>query len=548
MTVGSGTSGSGGEIVLSAGTSLTETGGDVSITSGSGSATSSGALRMITSDAGTGGVSGMLVLSTGISTLGDSGALYIGSGASMSGHGGSLYMTVGLGSTSSAGQISIIGGSSVYPVSGGAPVGVPTSSPSFLASEMLSVSSFQSVIIAPGSINGFLNSSAPGDVAIMSDESAEFAYFSVNRDTGITVSKGSGPIPQIKFYATTISMTSSKSFTTHSTTSTNLFSESSVNIVASDGVMLTGGLSVQTKGLSVTGGVTITSGGANIAGGLNVTSGGVLVRSGGIKIAAGGASVSDGITITSGGMTAAGGVTVKDTGLTIAEGGLLVSSGGISVTSGGFNLSSGGATITGGLSVADKGLNVTGGLTVLDTGVRIYGGLSVISGAIYENQPPTVSDRRLKTDIVLLSDPLLKITKLRGVYFRWISDEISGLYFDEDRHVGLLAQDVQKILPEVVHEAFDGKYLSVDYIALVPLIVEAIKELNTADESILQFSTESEQKLRTQMEMNEMMMRADFEKKLNEVTEAADNKLKNILFEVKMLQNELERLSRSIYV
>ena len=454
-------------------------------------------------------------------------------------------MSVGLGSSSSAGQISIVGGSSFY---SGVFVASPTSVPSPASSVTSTVSSFQSVIIAPGSIDGFSNSSTPGDVAIMSDESAEFAYLSVNRDTGINVAKGSGPIPLIKFHATTISMTSAASFTTHSTTSTNLFSESSVNIVASEGVMLTGGLTVQTNGLSVTGGVLITSGGVNVAEGMNVTNGGVLVHAGGINIAAGGASVTDGIIITSGGMTAAGGVTIKDTGLNIAAGGLTVSSGGISVSSGGFNVSSGGAAITGGLSVVDKGLNVTGGLTVLDTGVRIYGGLSVISGAIYENQSPTVSDRRLKTDITPLSDPLSKIIKLRGVYFRWISDEISGLYFDEDRHVGLLAQDVQNVLPEVVHEAFDGKYLSVDYVALVPLIVEAIKELSSTDESILQSSTEMELKLSTQMEMNEMMLRAEFERKLSEVREEADLKLANILFEVKMLRKELERLSRSIYV
>lgn len=83
------------------------------------------------------------------------------------------------------------------------------------------------------------------------------------------------------------------------------------------------------------------------------------------------------------------------------------------------------------------GVSISGGLTVT-------GGFNV-TGPVHQSQASQVSDRRLKTNIVPLSDPLLKITKLRGVYFKWIQDEASGLSFDEDRHVGLIAQDVQQV-------------------------------------------------------------------------------------------------------
>ena len=59
---------------------------------------------------------------------------------------------------------------------------------------------------------------------------------------------------------------------------------------------------------------------------------------------------------------------------------------------------------------------------------------------------------------------------LEGVTFRWR---------DEDRmtasdHYGFIAQQVQSVLPELVHEDSDGK-LSVEYTAVVPIMVEAMK-------------------------------------------------------------------------
>ena len=44
--------------------------------------------------------------------------------------------------------------------------------------------------------------------------------------------------------------------------------------------------------------------------------------------------------------------------------------------------------------------------------------------------------------------------------------------------IGVLAQDVQKVLPEIVDEIEGGKYLGVDYPALIPLLIEAIRELD----------------------------------------------------------------------
>lgn len=70
------------------------------------------------------------------------------------------------------------------------------------------------------------------------------------------------------------------------------------------------------------------------------------------------------------------------------------------------------------------------------------------------------------------------MSRLNGVYFNWITNEPSGLSYDRDRHIGLIAQEVQAVLPEAVSPVEDGKYLGVDYVSMIPVVIEAIRELD----------------------------------------------------------------------
>jgi hypothetical protein len=105
------------------------------------------------------------------------------------------------------------------------------------------------------------------------------------------------------------------------------------------------------------------------------------------------------------------------------------------------------------------------------------------------------SDKRLKENVIPIGDSLNKIKQISGVYFDW-KDKVEGTDFvpAQKHDVGVIAQDVQKILPEVVTLApFDtdsyGKsksgenYLTVKYDKLVPLLIEAIKDQQTQIES-----------------------------------------------------------------
>ena len=88
------------------------------------------------------------------------------------------------------------------------------------------------------------------------------------------------------------------------------------------------------------------------------------------------------------------------------------------------------------------------------------------------------SDDRLKTNRVQLTDSLNKVCSLNGFTFNF--NETAGeLGFPTDiTYVGVSAQEVQKVLPEAVKPApADNKYITVQYEKIVPLLIEAIKEL-----------------------------------------------------------------------
>lgn len=81
------------------------------------------------------------------------------------------------------------------------------------------------------------------------------------------------------------------------------------------------------------------------------------------------------------------------------------------------------------------------------------------------------SDERLKEDVQPIQSALDKVRRLQGVSF--IRNDMD----DDRRHIGVIAQAIQPIVPEVVHEDDDGM-LSVAYGPLVALLIEAIKELD----------------------------------------------------------------------
>jgi hypothetical protein len=97
-----------------------------------------------------------------------------------------------------------------------------------------------------------------------------------------------------------------------------------------------------------------------------------------------------------------------------------------------------------------------------------------IFGSLWVNGTTYASDERFKQNISAIQSPLKKLMRLKGVEYEMKTDKFSKNRFQPGKQIGLLAQNVEQVVPEAVSE-MDG-YKGVDYAKLVPLLIESIKE------------------------------------------------------------------------
>ena len=86
----------------------------------------------------------------------------------------------------------------------------------------------------------------------------------------------------------------------------------------------------------------------------------------------------------------------------------------------------------------------------------------------------STSDKRLKDNITPIENALNKVSQVQGIEFDWVEKE--GIHGNEGHDVGVIAQEIEKVLPEVVTTRDNG-YKAVKYEKIIPLLIEAIKEL-----------------------------------------------------------------------
>ena len=92
------------------------------------------------------------------------------------------------------------------------------------------------------------------------------------------------------------------------------------------------------------------------------------------------------------------------------------------------------------------------------------------------------SDISLKDNIRPIESAVFKVQQIRGVTFDW-NKKSNKLQQEKGHDVGLIAQEVEKVLPEVVEIREDG-IKAIQYEKVVPLLVEAIKEQQTLIEDL----------------------------------------------------------------
>jgi hypothetical protein len=93
------------------------------------------------------------------------------------------------------------------------------------------------------------------------------------------------------------------------------------------------------------------------------------------------------------------------------------------------------------------------------------------------------SDDRLKDREEDVSFALAKVRRLKGFFYRG-NRKAGALGLSTERDVGVSAQDVERVMPEALGPMVDGQYLSVRYERLVPLLIEAIKEMDAKISSL----------------------------------------------------------------
>ena len=109
-------------------------------------------------------------------------------------------------------------------------------------------------------------------------------------------------------------------------------------------------------------------------------------------------------------------------------------------------------------------ITYNGGITICSSqGIKLDGNVETTGTTSF------TSDKRLKNNISKFHNALETILKFEGVNFTWKNDK------EEEKQYGFIAQNIQEILPELVKTNINDR-LSVNYIAMIPILVEAIKE------------------------------------------------------------------------
>jgi len=169
---------------------------------------------------------------------------------------------------------------------------------------------------------------------------------------------------------------------------------------------------------------------------------------------------------------------------------------GLAVTNGGFIVGDGSNFVleTGATARTSIGLGTADNVEFEDTQVDSFGVGTAASGTTGEIRATNdvtafySSDVALKENITNIPDPIEAIKKLNGVLFDWkkeYMDKRGGEdgYFVRKKDVGVIAQEVEKVLPEAVAQRPDG-IKAVKYDRLTCLLIEAVKKLSAQVDSL----------------------------------------------------------------
>lgn len=141
-----------------------------------------------------------------------------------------------------------------------------------------------------------------------------------------------------------------------------------------------------------------------------------------------------------------------------------------------------------------------------------------ISGGLFVNGTQITSDRRFKKNIQPIKKALETLHKLKGVAYNFKNKEFKNRFFSNGRHLGLIAQDVEKVFPELVKTGKDG-YKSINYDGLIPVLIEATKEQQNIIDNQTEIIKKQEETVSTLKEENQTIQQelADLKSVVQEI-------------------------------
>lgn len=113
---------------------------------------------------------------------------------------------------------------------------------------------------------------------------------------------------------------------------------------------------------------------------------------------------------------------------------------------------------------------IVGGTAGQNSGYKLW-----VNGRLKSAGVNETSDARLKKDITPINSALGKVLAMRGVTYNWRVDEFKDQGLEEGLQYGLIAQELEKVIPELVNTDNEG-WKSIQYSHLIPVLIEAIKE------------------------------------------------------------------------
>jgi len=135
-----------------------------------------------------------------------------------------------------------------------------------------------------------------------------------------------------------------------------------------------------------------------------------------------------------------------------------------------------------------------------------YGIVSVLGSGTYTGTWTQASDERYKNNIKPLLGILNKVNLLRPVEYEWNKEEYPENNFPEGNQIGLIAQEVEKLFPEIVKTNRDG-YKSIDYSKISVVLLQAVKE----QQELIDKHSEELKKLNSEVEELKRLLEEEYD-------------------------------------